>query len=156
MVSSDEKTLFRPNARSLLEIIRQGPPGPPTFDQMAGRRIPPTAPGRLIVARTRIRPGSSKSVLTWGRGDFVDFLRPWLELDEEPLRITLDAVRAEIEQICDVLGLRRFKDQALSIGQEVRPAGHKRAGPPGKSQRTATERWCIKMRHKRDSLLQGD
>lgn len=157
MVSSAEK-LFRPNAhtRSLFETLRQGPPGPPTFDQIAGRRIAPTMPGRLVAERARTVPGSRKPVLTWGRGDFVDFLRQWLELDEEPIRITLDAVRAEIEHICDALGLGHFKNQALCIGQEVRPARHKKPGPPGKARKTATERWSEKMHYKRESQLRDD
>lgn len=157
MVSSADK-LFRPNARarSLIETIRQGPPGPPTLDQIAGRRIPPTMPGRLVAERPRTVPGSGKPVLTWGRDDFVDFLRQWLELDQEPIRITLGAVQTEIEHICDALGLRRFKDQALSIGQEVRPADHKKAGPPGQARKTATERWSEKMRYKRESQLRDD
>jgi hypothetical protein len=157
MASSAEK-LFRPNARtrSLIEIIRQGPPGPPTRDQIAGRRMPPTMPGRLIAERPRTVPGSRKPVLTWGRGEFVDFLGPWLELDQEPIRITLGAVRAEIELICDALGLRRFKDHAHTLAQEVRPTGHKKAGPPGKAQKTATERWCERMRDKREGQLQDN
>lgn len=157
MVSSAEK-LFRPNARtgSLIETIRQGPPGPPTLDQIAGRRIPPTMPGRLVADRARTVPGSRKPVLTWGRGDFVDFLRQWLELDQEPIRITLGAVETEVEHICDLLGLRHFKDHALTLAQEARPARHKKAGPPSKPQKTATESWRIKMRYKRESQLQDD
>lgn len=157
MVSSAEK-LFRPNARtrSMIETIRQGPPGPPTFDQIARRRISPKVPGRLVAEHPRTVPGSRKPVGTWGRGDFVDFLNPWLELDQEPIRITLGAVRAEIEHICDALGLRRFKDQALSIGQEVRPVAHKKPGPPNQAQKTATANWSMKMRYKRESQLQDD
>jgi len=157
MVSSAEK-LFSPSARtgSLIETIRQGPLGPPTFDQIAGRRISPTVPGRLVAEHPRTVPDSRKPVGTWGRGDFVDFLKPWLELDQEPIRITLDAVRAEIELIFDALGLRCFKNQARSIGQEVRPVRHKEAGPPGKARKTATEQWSEKMRYKRESQLRDD
>lgn len=140
----------------MIETIRQGPPGAPTFDQIAGRRISPTVPGRLVAEHPRSVPGSRKPVGAWGRGDFVDFLKPWLELDQEPIRITLDAVRAEIELICDALGLRRFKDHALALAQEVRPARHKKAGPPSKAQKTATDTWSDKMRRKRQAQLQDD
>lgn len=157
MASSPEK-LFRPSPHtgSLIETIRQAPPGPPTLDQIAGRRISPSMPGRLVAERPRIVQGSRKPVLTWGRGDLVDFLRLWLELEQEPIRITLDAVRAEIELICDALGLRHFKNQALSIGQEVRPARHRKAGPPSNAQKTATDTWSDKMRRKRQAQLQDD
>jgi hypothetical protein len=137
-----------------LDTLRRGPVGPPTVEQIAGIRIRPSEAGLPVTVTAPTVPGSSKPIATWVRDDFVDFLVRWFELDQQPARINGKALIAEIEYLCDVLGMRQFKHQARDIAQEIRPVSHRKAGRSDAAIRAATEGWCEHMREKRELLLQ--
>ena len=126
---------------SIVELVRRGPVGPPTWAEMSGVRDRDPIPGRPHFSSTRrtVRPGQDAT-----RPEIAAFLMEFLELG--PARIPQSALEPRVRQLCTMLGWRKFVGKARFIACDIAPM--KQRGAPNVEERKRIDAWLLAMKKK--------
>lgn len=141
------KFVLIPRASSVLEQIRRGPVGPPTWAELSGEGAHDLKPGRRYFPNKRriVRPGKNAS-----REQVEAFLLDFFDLGAE--RIPQKWLEIRIRDVCKTLGWREFTGKAESLADSIQPKHMRKLGAPNLGERKAISAWDERTKAKCERL----